>query len=874
MKQKKVGNKLYVLDMTPYVITEDTDVDIIFVQQEKFDGYVALNPTLASKIATINYLVYSVQPKEWATEPGPEPPVEPKDPELYFTQAIITADYNDEVNILSYIHNPNNFDDYELYATLNEDQIDLNDNDYFTYDENEGILLIGTNYSYDLEFHLYRAGDEEYYEAEASASFIIYPSEAEQDQQRQDAGQPFDGETGELDINLSQDAINEMTQDEVDTLATNLLEFRNVMSWKAIYPTGEIESDDRIYFEEYEVDYDGTHTAYGIKQRQWGGYVLTIVVFGENYLIWINEEIPWVNFHKLAAVDMYALYAMNDQTYSHVIRMSITEDESVDPLSITSNKLYFPKDWGWPWEILIESGGTAAVAPLHEDNVNGWVRTWDGGDPSDPLAYHVEPFETAVQVLPTDEYNYDSILMHDATAVVGYDLTINIPQDETWMAEIKYPNSQLECRVNCQDVTNDKIWVCAGAEFEIWKNGLRNQPYNYIDAVSGITAGAINGNEFTMPANDAEITLSYVVPTNVNLEALDGSNVEIDDVTGGHYTAGDTISNGSTYLVAAASYTGTYDTTDPVSGDPTTQTITLQAHEVEWTTNVNGLAFEMSPNGSNDMWQLVATANYTFDGTETATLISRSRQYAGTKTYPICAAASGYINLAFASPYDDPDQPIEIQGADVYTTDIPMPTVSTDQQAYWGNLTFTDAYGTNYTGVIDLNQQGQPELIAFQWEEEVYNEETDQTETETKTDTSIYIEMEQTITITYHFESNDDPNVYVETTRDMTVTGATPILQVYDPNQYTDLNEITGTSPVTIDVEYYVNGPGLQEPVAAADVSWTSDDPNLHFAIDSGTGKWVATADSTIQSGSATCNYIGSDYSSVDPWNVDVNITL
>lgn len=74
--QKKVGDVLYVLDLTPYEITEDTDVSIIYVQNEKMKEYKELNTELASKMHGFNQFIMAVQPLPWSDggdDPEPEP---------------------------------------------------------------------------------------------------------------------------------------------------------------------------------------------------------------------------------------------------------------------------------------------------------------------------------------------------------------------------------------------------------------------------------------------------------------------------------------------------------------------------------------------------------------------------------------------------------------------------------------------------------------------------------------------------------------------------------------------------------------------------------------------------------------------------------
>lgn len=70
--QKKVGNALYVFDTTPFTITEDTDAEVIYVQQECLKGYLELNTELESKIKTFNQWVLCVN-APWADGDSPEP---------------------------------------------------------------------------------------------------------------------------------------------------------------------------------------------------------------------------------------------------------------------------------------------------------------------------------------------------------------------------------------------------------------------------------------------------------------------------------------------------------------------------------------------------------------------------------------------------------------------------------------------------------------------------------------------------------------------------------------------------------------------------------------------------------------------------------
>ena len=71
--QKKVGNTLYVFDTTPFTITEDTDAEVIYVQNECLKGYLELNTELESKIKTFNQWVICVN-APWADTGTSEQP--------------------------------------------------------------------------------------------------------------------------------------------------------------------------------------------------------------------------------------------------------------------------------------------------------------------------------------------------------------------------------------------------------------------------------------------------------------------------------------------------------------------------------------------------------------------------------------------------------------------------------------------------------------------------------------------------------------------------------------------------------------------------------------------------------------------------------
>ena len=71
--QKKVGNTLYVFDTTPFTITEDTDAQVIYVQNECLKGYLELNTELADKIHGFNQFLMTIKPVPWADGVTQEP---------------------------------------------------------------------------------------------------------------------------------------------------------------------------------------------------------------------------------------------------------------------------------------------------------------------------------------------------------------------------------------------------------------------------------------------------------------------------------------------------------------------------------------------------------------------------------------------------------------------------------------------------------------------------------------------------------------------------------------------------------------------------------------------------------------------------------
>ena len=125
--QKKVGNALYVFDTTPFTITEDTDAEVIYVQQEYLKGYLELNTELESKIKAFNQWLLCVN-APWADEvtpgpdPGPDPGPGPEPTPAYHlltlsrTRDIYVSGYNNELL-------PGDYSD-EWFNNINNAQIE------------------------------------------------------------------------------------------------------------------------------------------------------------------------------------------------------------------------------------------------------------------------------------------------------------------------------------------------------------------------------------------------------------------------------------------------------------------------------------------------------------------------------------------------------------------------------------------------------------------------------------------------------------------------------------------------------------------------------------------------------------------------------
>ena len=127
MKQKRINDILYVFDITPYQITEDTDAEVIKVQEECVAGFKELNESLANKIVAYNYHVACVQVPEWAPyvdQDDPEP--QKQSPELVWSAESATVTIGADDNVFPTLTNPHNVT--VTYASDNSEIAAINEN--------------------------------------------------------------------------------------------------------------------------------------------------------------------------------------------------------------------------------------------------------------------------------------------------------------------------------------------------------------------------------------------------------------------------------------------------------------------------------------------------------------------------------------------------------------------------------------------------------------------------------------------------------------------------------------------------------------------------------------------------------------------------
>lgn len=137
MKQKKIGDILYVFQDEAYVITDDTDAVIIYVPEESYSAYKTLNPSL-SQLAKKNYDIMFVSVPEWNIYrylPEKEPSVV-----LNSSVEVIHGIDIDGSNITV----EDSIDKFKLFENTVDTEYSSSDENVATIDENGIITVEGT----------------------------------------------------------------------------------------------------------------------------------------------------------------------------------------------------------------------------------------------------------------------------------------------------------------------------------------------------------------------------------------------------------------------------------------------------------------------------------------------------------------------------------------------------------------------------------------------------------------------------------------------------------------------------------------------------------------------------------------------------------
>lgn len=159
MKQKRLNDILYVYSLEPYVITSDTDADIIFVQEELFDDYKKLNPTL-NQLAKKNYDILTVITPKWNEYRYlPEEKEDPNVPlNLSMTNIpIIDMPYDDTVVADTSVSGFQMFENGDVnadYSSSNENVATIDEGGYVDI-VNAGTTVITASYQGDESYNEY-----------------------------------------------------------------------------------------------------------------------------------------------------------------------------------------------------------------------------------------------------------------------------------------------------------------------------------------------------------------------------------------------------------------------------------------------------------------------------------------------------------------------------------------------------------------------------------------------------------------------------------------------------------------------------------------------------------------------------------------------
>lgn len=186
MKQKKINDKLYVFDLEPYVITNDTDAAVIYVQNHVYDAYKALNPLL--NIKRYNYNVIATNKPEWydyinaseAIVDPDEPHVTPPVDKLYPVFEYLSSD---TVSV-TYGHSTSgSFWDGLSHPNISEGDIHFtwtNSSPLFSAEDNVYTLSSeATPGEYTVAITAIFDGNDTYYPAQTTKNITIYVQQEE-----------------------------------------------------------------------------------------------------------------------------------------------------------------------------------------------------------------------------------------------------------------------------------------------------------------------------------------------------------------------------------------------------------------------------------------------------------------------------------------------------------------------------------------------------------------------------------------------------------------------------------------------------------------------------------------------------------------------
>ena len=622
MQQKRVGDKLYVLDMTPYVITEDTDASIIYVQQEKLDGYLELNPTLADKISTINYLTFSVRKKDWADD-GPEP--EPKkDPEISFNNSFLGFNQGDTGNMSGIVINPHELDyNVSLVRATTGETYDIVDNEYFTVDA-EGNYTVHNMYEYDLELVISRAEDDEWLAAESTGNAVIYPTSEEIADQTINAESSFNDQSDELDMYLTADIISQMDPTGMADLMANLVNYRYVLSVD-YYRTDGTYIRSTPLLPAWDED-NNAMVLYDAGEHN--DAIFTITTSSGSESVVLGQTIDWLNLHKPASTDIYAVdldeYS-EDGSQSLVLAVPELDNNEVVWNPAYTHQMEDMKVLMYP--VLKGFRVISAQGDYDPVNESGAYDCYVGGDYTyfDEEAADIKiataPGDAQIS-LPNYQFGMWYVLMKDRNTT-GLVLTVDKPQDESWLGEL-FIGSDANVNVFVQDIPY--IWLKAGNQVSLYLDGAYGQSANKATAVSGIQQSDITDASFTMPDNDVEVSVQYIPTYEVDLHAQvlgEGASdpTDISDVTPNidAYDAAISFGNFEGSDNVPYTYVGLYDTGEvDENEDPIYDVFNLDATDIVWTCDIPGVTIEYSD--IDNKWMITVASGTTLDGTETVSV--------------------------------------------------------------------------------------------------------------------------------------------------------------------------------------------------------------------------------------------------------------